>query len=270
MKNLNKLLIISIIIAVLLISGSIFYYYIYYLPQQEKEAEKKEMTEEERLVSMVEEWGPRVTYIECWLENNEDLWWWGSGTTMMDEEGVFVLTSAHIITITDEEMIEAMGKKIDAPIICDVWIGEDIYRVGEDDFFIDPDYSSDPEDFSTVDVGVIYIDEPTHSTEDIAYSPRWSIVCEEEASVGERIIILGYPWTGSEDDITVTEGIISGYEFLYYITSAKIEAGNSGGTAILIKDNCYLGIPAYTIVGDYESMGRILDFNAYLDFWEEF
>jgi len=79
------------------------------------------------------------------------------------------------------------------------------------------------------------------------------------ALIGDEIIILGYPTIGSQDDITVTRGIISGYDGDYYITDAKIEHGNSGGVAILLKDNCYLGIPSYTISGEAESLARILD-----------
>jgi len=70
---------------------------------------------------------------------------------------------------------------------------------------------------------------------------------------------LGYPGIGGNNDITATEGIISSYDGDYYITSAKIEHGNSGGIAILIKDNCFLGIPSYAEAGEIESMGRILD-----------
>jgi len=98
--------------------------------------------------------------------------------------------------------------------------------------------------------------------------------CKRIPQLGEAVVILGYPVTGSANGITATEGIISGYDgdfsvdkFGYhsspaerfYITSAKIEHGNSGGAAILLKDNCYLGIPTFAKVGEVESMGRILE-----------
>nr|MDQ3014484.1 hypothetical protein [bacterium] len=66
----------------------------------------------------------------------------------------------------------------------------------------------------------------------------------------------------SRVDVTATEGIISGYEGNYYITSAKIEQGNSGGAAISLRDNCFLGIPTLTLVGKVESLGRILDWQS--------
>ncbi|MCX6731562.1 MAG: serine protease, partial [Candidatus Parcubacteria bacterium] len=90
--------------------------------------------------------------------------------------------------------------------------------------------------------------------------------CNRIPQLGEAVIILGYPVTGSANGITATEGIISGYDGnfsgngkSFYITSAKIEHGNSGGAAILLKDNCYLGIPTFAKVGEVESMGRILE-----------
>ena len=60
----------------------------------------------------------------------------------------------------------------------------------------------------------------------------------------------------------VTRGIISGLEGNYFITDAKIDHGNSGGTAILTRGDCYLGIPTYGIQGELESLGRILDIRA--------
>jgi S1-C subfamily serine protease len=59
--------------------------------------------------------------------------------------------------------------------------------------------------------------------------------------------------------LTATDGIISGYAGDYYITSAKIERGNSGGPAILIKGKCLLGIPTFVTVGSLEALGRVLD-----------
>lgn len=80
-------------------------------------------------------------------------------------------------------------------------------------------------------------------------------------SIGDKLVILGFPAIGAESTITATEGIISGIDQNYFITSAKIDQGNSGGAAILIKDDCYLGIPSASMVGEIESLGRILKWN---------
>jgi hypothetical protein len=83
-------------------------------------------------------------------------------------------------------------------------------------------------------------------------------VCEGIVNIGDKLVILGYPSIGTRGGITATEGIVSGIEGDYYVTSAKIDHGNSGGAAILLKDNCYLGIPTWAQSGTVESLGRIL------------
>lgn len=79
-----------------------------------------------------------------------------------------------------------------------------------------------------------------------------------DVQIGDKVYILGYPAIGGET-ITMTEGIISGYDNNFYKTSAKIDQGNSGGVAVLGKKNCYLGIPTSVAVGEIENLGRILD-----------
>jgi hypothetical protein len=89
-----------------------------------------------------------------------------------------------------------------------------------------------------------------------------SNACQTTPDLGEEIIVLGYPGIGSNRTITATEGIISGIEDSHYVTSAKIEHGNSGGLAILVKDNCVLGVPTFAQTGTVESLARILKWQA--------
>jgi hypothetical protein len=110
--------------------------------------------------------------------------------------------------------------------------------------------------------------------EDVAYFPSSAEnpppgaktamkVCNyAEAKLGDKIAILGYPASGGTGEattaITVTEGLISSYDGEFYVTDAKIDHGNSGGAAILVKSDCYLGIPTWAEAGSFESYGRIL------------
>lgn len=112
------------------------------------------------------------------------------------------------------------------------------------------------------DLGLIMINNPSLYIKSITKPLNY---CKNKASVGEEIVILGYPGIGSIGDLTATEGIISGYENGYYITSAKVDHGNSGGAAILVKDNCYLGVPTYVQAGELESLARILDYSKYIN-----
>lgn len=95
------------------------------------------------------------------------------------------------------------------------------------------------------------------STQTLANSQkRWS--CTIPPRIGDDIVILGYPSIGAHSGLTATEGIISGIEEDFYITSAKIDHGNSGGLAIHIEQNCYIGIPTSAEIGTVESLGRII------------
>ncbi|MBP7831583.1 MAG: trypsin-like peptidase domain-containing protein [Candidatus Pacebacteria bacterium] len=87
--------------------------------------------------------------------------------------------------------------------------------------------------------------------------------CGTVPDVGNTIVILGYPSIGSNTDVTATEGIISGYEGSYFVTSAKVEHGNSGGAAIDLINNCYLGIPTFVQTGQIESLARVLKWQAF-------
>ena len=113
------------------------------------------------------------------------------------------------------------------------------------------------------DIGFIDINNPDEYVKNLIFIETTDFsFCRVKPSLGDDVLILGYPSIGSQTDITVTEGIISGYDGNYFITSAKIERGNSGGAAILVKDDCYLGIPSFAKTGSVESLSRILDINA--------
>jgi hypothetical protein len=116
--------------------------------------------------------------------------------------------------------------------------------------------------------------EQQSSTYDVAYFPSSTTnpppgartglkVCSPtDAVVGDQIAVLGYPASGgtgaASTAITVTQGVVSSFDGDYYVTDAKIDHGNSGGAAILVKNDCYLGIPTWVESGGFESFGRIL------------
>lgn len=80
--------------------------------------------------------------------------------------------------------------------------------------------------------------------------------------LGDKVMVFGYPSVGG-NTITVTEGVVSGFEGFRVKTSAKIEHGNSGGGAFLIKDtgNCWFGIPTSVAQGELESLGSIINYS---------
>lgn len=82
----------------------------------------------------------------------------------------------------------------------------------------------------------------------------------QEVLIGDAITIFGYPSFGGQS-ITVTEGTVGGFAQgsggLIYKVSAKMDAGNSGGVAILNKARCNLGMPTWAVRGEYEGLGYI-------------
>jgi hypothetical protein len=77
-------------------------------------------------------------------------------------------------------------------------------------------------------------------------------------NISDELYVLGYPGVGGKT-LTVTNGIISGFEDIYIKTSAKISYGNSGG-AVISKNGCFLGIPTeFKKIGTADLMGYIID-----------
>ena len=83
-----------------------------------------------------------------------------------------------------------------------------------------------------------------------------------DIKLGDPIIIIGYPTLGG-NTITVTEGVISGFEGFRIKTSAKLEYGSSGGGAFLKKTGilCWFGIPTAVVRGELESLGSIINYS---------
>lgn len=96
-------------------------------------------------------------------------------------------------------------------------------------------------------------------------------ICSQNLlKAGEEIVVLGYPTIGGDSilpgvpnlKLITTEGIISNDVSSfdnYFVSSAKIEQGNSGGGAFLKSGNCFAGMPTYVQVGEIESLGRLIN-----------
>lgn len=200
------------------------------------------IVKEKTIADIVTEWTSRVVFIICkWTDPNTGKILEagrGSGTlNYFSDNGYNIITNRHVVT--NKQGVGANECTTLFPWDKDFTVSSDGIGRGitEDYGFIklpdDPFLSKFPkESFKTCPLNSI--------------------------SIGDKLVILGFPSIGAESTITATEGIISGVDQNYFITSAKIDQGNSGGAAILIKDDCYLGIPSSSMVGGIESLGRIL------------
>ncbi len=192
------------------------------------------------LSATVAQWRSRVAQVRCRWEfaNGDSLEGAGSGV-LMESSPVALLTNRHVVTYTG---ITATRCTIKFP-------DETIFSVVTPESI---DLSPNGEDWARV-----ILKDPSGYVRSLASQSVTR--CSTKTSVGAPIVILGYPTIGARDDVTATEGIISALEGSYYISSAKVERGNSGGAAILAKSGCYLGIPTSVDAGQLETLARILD-----------
>ena len=195
--------------------------------------------------SLVAEWTPIVPQVNCnWKDSTQDDG--GSGVLLRGSTGTFyILTNAHVVT-SDK------GNKIAQS--CDVVFPDTAsttYTVAHSQITIDP---------NGVDAALLQIPEDPYLT-DLVFTNQRKI-CTSPPDIGDDILILGYPWAGSSNGITVTEGIVAGDEGSDFVSSAKSDAGSSGGAAVDVKNDCYFGIPSYTITGKYTNLARVMKWNS--------
>lgn len=232
---------------------------------REENSQKKISDIEEKISGLsnetataIKEWRPKVARIVCqWKYPNGYLKLTknGSGFIFGEElstyDGYWALTNKHVFLDDNNQ----------PPSSCSIKLPEN------DTAFQTPFAFGSYKTFSSVDMGLIEIKDPNHRLISTVINSEGGTFCQYVAETGERMAILGYPSIGTVNDVTATEGIISGHEGDYYITSAKIELGNSGGIAVSTKNNCILGIPTFVKAGQIETLGRILTTEAMFEAW---
>ncbi len=90
------------------------------------------------------------------------------------------------------------------------------------------------------------------------------------SKLGDSVRIFGYPSTSHNYNLTVTDGVISNFDFEsgYILTSAKVDSGNSGGLAI-DQYGCFVGIPSAVLTGDYQNFGVLIPSHVITEFFDE-
>ncbi len=197
------------------------------------------------LASVVATWRPRMADIVCvW---NAD----SSGNVLMKASGSGVVATNNDNTLmiyTNRHVVAPEGAS--APTNCTAKVpnNDTIYTIQPKDILLAAD--------SNVDVAFLRVSSADDNLRQLASNGL--TMCSVKLPIGDPMVILGYPGIGSKTDITATDGIVAGYDKDFYITSAKVERGNSGGAAISVTQNCYIGIPTFVQVGGIESLARIL------------
>lgn len=105
--------------------------------------------------------------------------------------------------------------------------------------------------------------------------PYFELGDPQRLTIGQPLSIIGYPGiggSGSKSSITLTQGILSGFERnsqgTLLKTDAKINGGNSGGAAI---DTYFqlLGIPSFIIGEEGEQMGFVCPVDLMPQEWRD-
>ena len=204
--------------------------------------------------ALVSEWQNRTAIVVCTYADSTTL----QGSALLASVagyGTTAVTNAHVL-------INQNG--ITPPTSCTVANGSGARNVGDSggaqqgvrsNTFFEP--------LAGVDMAYIRLSNilapPTdNGAFDRIVATQGKLCNQNDVSLGDDVLILGYPWDGSKSTVTATQGIVSGFDGNYIVTDAKIDHGNSGGVAVLIKSDCYLGIPSAAVVGTIESYGRIL------------
>lgn len=212
------------------------------------------ITEQIDLPRIIKQWHPVVAKVSCYFKESEERVYLQTGSGFfvgVTDNNLKVFTNRHVLR--DEENPSLV------PDMCEVSLP------GSNESFLTEHVTGTSSDLyqstTTLDWGYVRISYPIKEfTSSLSKDLN---ICTTKQSLGTPLVILGYPGVGSKHDITVTQGIISGYDDDYYVTDAKIGHGNSGGVAIAIdtkrNTSCYLGMPTYAEVGEVISLGRILD-----------
>ena len=223
------------------------------LPQQKTNAPVQSQSTNNDLAAVVTLWAPNIAFIDCQFQyaNSNQVYLEQSGSGYLLPQSndsitsLYVSTNRHVVTDTNGY----------GPASCSVSIPNGpTYIVPNNKIRV-----------WTQDYAELEIASPDATTKDRAGIMLTTKLrnCQTDALIGASIVILGYPGIGGIG-ITATEGIISSYDGNYYVTSAKVEHGNSGGAAIEYDshESCYLGLPTFAETGTIESLARILKWTA--------
>ena len=205
--------------------------------------EKISQTKTYSLSSIISDWRPLIANVECQFRYSDTgrLYQKSSGSGIaikFENTPSAILTNKHVLTDSNGYGADSCSAKL----------------LDSNETLSSSDIRSSAKEY---DLGYIYINNPSDYFKNL--TSNFPALCSQKPSLGDEIVVLGYPSIGSKNGLTATEGIVSGFDGNHFITSAKVEQGNSGGAAILLKDNCLLGIPTFVTLGKVESLARILD-----------
>lgn len=200
---------------------------------------------ENEIINIWKPYTVRVTCISLDSNGNRKSYSDGSGLLSKTLKGApVVITNKHVLYTKNNTLSS----------YCNVYLPttKEIIKVLKKDFSAS----------KNKDIANLAIRKPTESITDLLKNDKQiSNDCKNvKIDSTENIAILGYPIGSNKSEVSIVKGLITEYEDYFYVSSATIVSGYSGGVAISLKDNCYLGIPTYAKKDDL-SKSLILDVN---------
>ena len=191
----------------------------------------------------------------------------GSGS-IVSPDGL-IITNRHVVSNEDWSVITASPT-------CYVAITDDISEEPRMKYMADLiAYSPSSDDYYgfDFDVAVLYIYDVCYECLDAPSKlpstfPYLDIGYSDKMDIGDYIAVAGYPEIGA-GTFNFTEGIVSGRVGDFVMkTDAKIDSGNSGGSALNNKYQL-IGLPTWTISGHAESMGYIIGIDQVFNWYND-
>ncbi len=213
---------------------------------------------QEQISAVVELWCPDDNY------NHTGYISVGSGS-IVSPEGI-IITNRHVVSNEDWSVIKS------APT-CYVAITDDIAQPPTVKYAVNLiAYAPVTNDYFDFDIAILYINDVCRQCEGAPSSipPGFSYLdfgYSDILAPGDYVAVAGYPEIGA-GTFNFTDGVISGRigEFVLK-TDAKIDSGNSGGSALNSK-NQLIGVPTWTISGKAESMGYVIGIDQIVEWYE--
>jgi hypothetical protein len=205
-----------------------------------------------KIEDVVKEWRPYVASIICITTDSQGIkksYTLGSGLLSNDPvKGPSILTARHLFNLKDGTLTN----------YCEVQFPDnksEVIKIEKKDRYVSN---------KGFDKGVLVITQPSEYIKNlIKNSETISRDCKNtKPDSTDDIIIMGYPFDKSRDDISYSIGKIVGYKNNYFVSSATLVEGYSGGVPVSLKDNCYLGIPSYITQAD-PTKSYIFDINKF-------
>lgn len=208
-------------------------------------AQNKAITNED-IISVWKDYTVRVTCIS--LDEN------GLKKSYSDGSGFLIYTSKGISVLTNLHVLYTKGNKLSD--YCNVYIPKtnETFKVLKKDRF-----SGKYQDRATLNIKIASRD----LKELMRKSKAVSVDCKEEQLVKDiDIAFIGFPIGSDKTKASSIKGKIVGSEDDYIVSAINIVSGYSGGVAISLKDNCYIGIPTFAKKDDL-SKSLILNVNKF-------